>query len=101
MYHDGVGCKISSCDCKKKGKEFKSEADAPYDVILSSPSFRSIGNTTDWFVRFIITAIILTVFSSATTSYLTFSATYSGPSSDNISSVIRTFSSLLCSAVCA
>lgn len=95
LYHDGVGCKISSCDCKKKGKEFRGEGDAPYDVILNSPSFRSISNTTDWFVRFIITAIILTVFSSAMTYYLTFSATYSGSLSDNISNVISTLAGII------
>jgi hypothetical protein len=25
MYHDGADCKVSSCDCRKKGKEFRGE----------------------------------------------------------------------------
>ncbi|MDW0119501.1 MAG: hypothetical protein QOK64_03135 [Nitrososphaeraceae archaeon] len=38
MYHDGAGCKVSSCDCKKKGKEFRGEGNAPYDIIISPSS---------------------------------------------------------------
>lgn len=76
MYHDGAGCKVSSCDCKKKGKDFRGEGNAPWDALYSPHSFRSIGKVTDWLVRFNIALIIITVISSAATIYLTFSTEY-------------------------
>ena len=88
MYHDGAGCKISSCDCKKKGKEFRGAGDSPWDTILTSPTFRPISNITDWLVRFNKVLIILTLISSATTFFLTFFDTNSRALSDNIYSVI-------------
>ena len=76
IYHDGAGCKVSSCDCTKKGEEFRSEGNAPWDTLYSPPSFRSIGKVTDWLVRFNIALIIVTIISSAATIYLTFSTGY-------------------------
>ncbi len=31
MYHDVVGCKISSCDCKMKGSDLTSQMDSRDD----------------------------------------------------------------------
>jgi hypothetical protein len=76
MYHDGAGCKVSSCDCKKKGKEFRGEGNAPWDTLYSPPSFRYIGKVTDWLIRFNIALIIITVLSSAATIYLSLSTGY-------------------------
>jgi len=73
MYHDGAGCKVSSCDCTMKGKEFRGEGNAPWDTLYSPPSFRSIGKVTDWLVRFNIVLIIITIISSAATIYPIFS----------------------------
>ena len=88
MYHDGVGCKVSSCDCKKKGKEFRGEGNAPWDALYSPPSFRSISKVTDWLVRFNIVLIILAVISSAEAIYVTFSTTYNQELLDNAFGVI-------------
>jgi hypothetical protein len=76
MYHDEAGCKVSSCDCIKKGKEFRGEENASWDALYSPHSFRSLGKVTDWLVRFNIALIIITVISSAATIYLTFSTEY-------------------------
>lgn len=86
MYHDGAGCKISSCDCRKKGKEFRGEKDTFYDQVLYSTSvtYRDIGNLTKWLVRFYIFQIIMTVAAIAATIYLAFSGNYSGSFSENI-----------------
>jgi Domain of unknown function (DUF4328) len=76
MYHDGAGCIVSSCGCKKKGKEFGGEGNAPWDALYRPHSFRSISKVTDWLVRFNIALIIITVISSGATIYLTFSTEY-------------------------
>lgn len=75
MYHDGSGCKISSCDCKKKGKEFRGEGDAPWDTTIVSPKYRSISNITVWLTRFYIVIMIMTVISVVTTFILPFLST--------------------------
>lgn len=90
MYHDGAGCKVSSCECKKKGKEFRGEGNAPWDSLYSPPSFRSIGKVTYWLVRFNLALIIITIISSIATIYLTFSTGYADFLS--VLSTIGTFS---------
>lgn len=45
-------------------------------MTVSPTSFRSIGNVTDWLVRFNIVLIIITLISLAATIYLTFSTQY-------------------------
>ncbi|MDW0119902.1 MAG: DUF4328 domain-containing protein [Nitrososphaeraceae archaeon] len=85
MYHDGAGCKISSCDCRKKGKEFRGEKDTIYDRVLYSTSvtYRPIGNLTNWLVRFYIFQIVMTAFSIAVTIYLALSGIFIGSLENN------------------
>ena len=85
MYHDGAGCKISSCDCRKKGKEFRDEKDTFYDRVLYSTSvkYRSIGNLTNWLVRFYIFQIVMTAVSIVVIIYLSLSGIYIGSLENN------------------
>lgn len=85
LYHDGAECKISSCDCRKKGKEFRGEIDTFYDRVLYSKSvtYRSIGNLTNWLVRFYIFLIVITVVTIAATIYLALSSIYIGSLENN------------------
>jgi hypothetical protein len=76
IYHDGAGCKISSCDCRKKGKDFRGEGNAPWDIITTS-TYRSISNPTKWLVGFSIVTMIITVIALLITSYRTFLGPFS------------------------
>jgi len=95
MYHDGAGCKISECGCRKKGKEFRGEGKAPYDIPNSQPnSFGSISETTDWLVRLSIVTIILTAISLAFITYKTISVPSAVPLAD-FQGVIDSLSGLI------
>lgn len=68
MYHDGAGCKISSCACKKKGKEFRGEGKAPWDDILTSSS-HSIRTVSKMAIGFGIVLAVLCILSISLTCY--------------------------------
>ncbi len=58
-------------------------------------SYRSIGNLTDWVVRFSIIMIILSVIDVAATSYLDFLGASNNTKSNNIYSAIGSFTSVI------
>ncbi|HSA72622.1 MAG TPA: DUF4328 domain-containing protein [Nitrososphaeraceae archaeon] len=63
-------------------------------MTISSTSFRSISNLTDWLVKFSIAMIILSIISVAASSYQAVSVEYD-PQSDNIYAVIGIFTGII------